>query len=86
MSTTDEPETGATIETLEDAQEAGYLGTAPDPEPNESYTVAGVLAQEDDSSKRGRRDDPEPASSSKSSGSSGSSGSSAKSTSSKSSS
>lgn len=37
-------ETGATTTTLDEANEAGYLGTAPDPEPNESYTVAGVLA------------------------------------------
>ena len=31
-------------ETVEEANEAGYLGSPPDPEPNESYTVAGVTA------------------------------------------
>lgn len=41
----DEPETGETTTTLDEAYDAGYLGTAPDPEPNESYAVGGKLAQ-----------------------------------------
>jgi hypothetical protein len=30
--------------TLEEANEQGYLGQPPDPEPNESYTLEGVIA------------------------------------------
>jgi hypothetical protein len=43
-------ETGATTTTLDEANEAGYLGTAPDPEPNESYTVQGVVAADSSAS------------------------------------
>jgi hypothetical protein len=35
--------------TFEDATEQGYLGQPPDPEPNESYTLAGVGADAGDS-------------------------------------
>jgi hypothetical protein len=42
--TTDAPATtGATTVTFEEAIEAGYWGTVPDPAPNETYTVAGVI-------------------------------------------
>lgn len=42
MSSSD-ADTGPTTVTFEEANEAGYLGTATDPEPNDSYTVAGVV-------------------------------------------
>jgi hypothetical protein len=76
---TDAPEPANPVTTtLEDADEHGYLGQPPDPEPNESYTVEGVTAAAASAE----------ASTSKSSGSSGasSSGSSSSKSSSKSSS
>ena len=39
-------ETGETTTTLEEAVEKGFLGTHPDPEPNESYTLEGVTQSE----------------------------------------
>lgn len=41
------PKQGKTTTDVEEATEAGYLGTPADPEPNESYTVEGVTAQPD---------------------------------------
>jgi hypothetical protein len=41
--TPDTQETGETTTTLEEANAAGFLGTHPDPVPNEEYTVAGVV-------------------------------------------
>jgi hypothetical protein len=41
---TDDVETGPTAATFEEVQELGFFGTAVDPEPNESYTVQGVVA------------------------------------------
>lgn len=43
--TTDEPTN--TTRTLEEAAEAGYLGSVYDAKPNEDYTVAGVTAAGD---------------------------------------
>jgi hypothetical protein len=44
MTDTDKTETGPSAVTIDEANEAGFLGTVADPEPNESYTVAGVVA------------------------------------------
>ena len=44
-------ETGDTTTTLEEANAAGFLGTHPDPVPNEEYTVAGVVAAADAAAK-----------------------------------
>jgi len=32
---------------LEEANEVGYLGSVPDPTPNEAYTVAGVTSSDE---------------------------------------
>ena len=40
---TDDKTANPPVDSIEDAQDAGYLGVHPDPEPNESYTVEGVL-------------------------------------------
>jgi hypothetical protein len=32
---------------LEEASEVGYLGSVPDPTPNEAYTVAGVTSSDE---------------------------------------
>lgn len=58
-------ETGETTTTLEEAVEKGYLGTHPDPEPNESYTLQGVTSGEGGDTPPA---DSEPTKSSKSSG------------------
>lgn len=34
------------VTTLEEANEAGYLGVVPDDTPNEAYTVAGVTSSD----------------------------------------
>jgi hypothetical protein len=39
---------------LDEANEAGYLGSVPDPTPNEAYTVAGVTSS-DEAAKADRR-------------------------------
>lgn len=49
--TKDTGETGETTTTLEEANAAGFLGTHPDPVPNEEYTVAGVVAAAEAASK-----------------------------------
>ena len=44
MTDSDKTETGPSAVTIDEANEAGFLGTVADSEPNESYTVAGVVA------------------------------------------
>jgi hypothetical protein len=47
MTDTDKTEeTGPSAVTLDEAHEAGFLGTVADPEPNESYALGGKLAQQ----------------------------------------
>jgi hypothetical protein len=46
---TDTPEpANPPTDTLEEADEHGYVGQPPDPEPNESYTVEGVTSGDEE--------------------------------------
>ena len=46
MTDSDKTETGPSAVTIDEANEAGFLGTVADSEPNDSYAVGGKLAQQ----------------------------------------